>query len=171
MRHPIRPIHSRQASGFSLIELLITLVILGILSAMTGPSILGLLRDARLSSQADLLVSTLNSARMDAIKQRKDFTVCPASSNVNTDTACSANVAHWVNGVMIWNGANIVQRSQPNQGLTITTTATSVVFNGTFGSAVAASSFTLCVPGRKEQQIDVYLSGRVSKKINATTCS
>ena len=47
--------------------------------------------------------------------------------------------------------------------------AVSVVFSGTIGNATA-TTFKLCVTGRKEQQVNVAVSGHVSKQINATVC-
>ncbi len=160
----------RYISGFTLIELMITLAILIILTTIAVPGMTDLIRDARLSSQSDLLVSTLNTARLEAIKRRIDVTVCPAT-NANADAACSGSAADWSTGILVFDGTSVIQRIQMKQGLTITTAATSVVFSGTLGSS-AAASFTLCTTGRKEHQIDVTLSGHVGKRINSgTTCS
>ena len=80
--------------GMTLVELMVTLSILAILVAIGAPGMVDLVRDARLSSQSDLLVSTLNAARLEAVKQRKVMTVCPAS-NANTDTACATSADAW----------------------------------------------------------------------------
>lgn len=159
-----------KAAGFTMIELLVTVVIVGALTMIAVPGMTDLVRDARLSTQTDLLVSTLNTARLEAIKRRTNITVCPVATDANTAAACSANTADWAKGIVIWDGAAVTQRLQSKTGLTVTTAATSVVFSGTLGSASAASSFTLCTTGRKQQQVDVSLSGHVSKRINATVC-
>ena len=119
----------------------------------------------------DDIESGQNSRHFRFIKRRTSITVCPVASDANTATACSTNAAHWVNGMVIWDGTAIVQRIQNKSGLTLTTSATSVVFNATLGSATAAPSFTLCTTGRKQQQVDVAMSGHVSKRTNSTTCS
>lgn len=155
------------AAGFTLVELMITLAILTVLTVIAVPGMNNLLSDARLSAQSDLFVSTLNSARLEAVKQRKNMTVCPAS-NPDSDTACSTSATDWSTGFMVSDGTGMIQRIQAKQGLTITTTATSVVFSGTLGSA-ATASFTLCAPGRKQHQVDVAPSGHVSKRINSST--
>lgn len=164
------PTGHRNQRGFSLVELIVTISILAILTAMAAPSMVNLIKDARLSSQSDLLVSILNTARMEAIKQRKSITVCPAV-NANTDSNCPAS-GTWANGMLIWDGSAIIQRIQPKTGLTIANSAnkTSVAFSATLGGADAASAFTLCVKGRPQQQVDIALSGHIGKKINATTC-
>lgn len=160
----------QECAGFSLIELMVVLVIAIVLTLVAVPGMTDLFRDARLSTQTDMLISTLNSARLEAVKQRKNITVCPMT-NADTGTACSASASDWTNGFGVWDGAAIIQRVAVKGGAAITTTATSVVFVGTFGSASATASFTLCASGRKQQQIDVGVSGHVSKKINTALCS
>lgn len=156
----------RKLDGFSLIELMVTLVILVVMTLIAVPGMSELFNDARLSTQADLLASTMNSARLEAVKQRKDMKVCPLA-NPDADTACSSTATDWGHGFGVWDGAAIIQRVQAKGNVTLTTTATSVVFRGTLGSSTAAASFTLCITGRKEQEVDVALSGHVSKKTNA----
>ncbi|UCV16318.1 GspH/FimT family pseudopilin [Quatrionicoccus australiensis] len=159
-----------EGAGFSLIEVMVVLVIAIVLTLVAVPGMTNLFRDARLSTQTDMLISTLNSARLEAVKQRKNITVCPMT-NADTGTACSASASDWTNGFGVWDGTAIIQRVAAKGDAAITTAATSVVFVGTFGSTSAAASFTLCASGRKQQQIDIGVSGHVSKKINSTLCS
>ena len=160
----------RRGLGFTLVELMVALAILIILTTIAVPGMTDLIRDARLSTQSDLLASTLNAARLEAIKRRQNVTVCPAT-DANTSNACSGNAADWSTGFLVFDGAAVIQRVQMKQGLTITTAATSVVFSGTLGSSTA-TTFTLCTTGRKEHQVDVTISGHVGKRINsATTCA
>ena len=156
--------------GFTLIELLISMSVVIVLTTLGVPSVLNLIRDARLSAQADLFSTALSTARIEAIKQRKDFSVCPSNSGA---TGCSTSAADWANGLLIWdvNGAAVFKVLPIASSTTITSVATSVVFRGTLGSATAAASFTVCASGRKQQQVDVTLSGHVMKRINTTTCS
>lgn len=155
-------------SGFTLIELIITLSVLILLTTLGVPSMLNLIRDARLSAQADLLASTLSTARIEAIKQRKDFTVCPTNTGASD---CSGSAADWSKGLLIRDSGGVTKIVPVAESTTITLAATTVVFRGTLGSATAAASFTICSSGRKQQQVDVLLSGHVMKRINTTTCS
>jgi type IV fimbrial biogenesis protein FimT len=128
-----------------------------------------LIRDARLSTYTDLLVGTLNLARTEAIKLRKDMTVCPAA-DPNAAAACGNNAKLWLNGAMIVDDgdpASVIRRESFQGGVTVTGTVASVVFSGTTGSASAAAQFKLCLTGRPEQQVNVLASGRVSKQINS----
>lgn len=164
----MKQFHHSGESGFTLIELILSLTVVIVLTTLGVPSVLNLIRDARLSAQADLFSTTLSTARIEAIKQRKDFTVCPSNSAA---TACSTSATDWSNGLLIWDGAAIFKVVPVASSTTITSAATSVVFRGTLGSATAAASFTVCASGRKQQQVDVTLSGHVMKRINTTTCS
>jgi type IV fimbrial biogenesis protein FimT len=160
----------QDTEGFTLIELMITLSIAAVLMAIGVPSMRDLIRDARLSSQADLLVRTISAARMDAIKQRSNFKVCPAAFP-NSDTACSTVATDWTKGWVLINGTTISQRFLGKSGVTITNSATAVEFGATLGTPTAASSFVLCVSGRKQQTVNVSASGHVDKRIDSTVCS
>jgi type IV fimbrial biogenesis protein FimT len=156
--------------GFTLVELLVTLAIAGVLATIAVPNMTKMFRAARLSAQTDALVSTLNLARLEAVKRRSDVSVCGAS-NPATATNCSGvAVAHWTSGWVIF-GTEVIRRLDGKTGLTVNADSTEVVFTGTIGSASTTASFTLCVSGETQQQVDVGLSGHVSKRTNSgTTC-
>lgn len=156
--------------GFTLVELMVTMAIAALLLAVGVPGMTNLARDARLSSQADLLVSSLNYARTEAVRQRVDFTVCPATTP-STGTACTTNLQTWGTGWIAVGNSTVVQRVDPKSGVTITAAFDDVTFRATVGNAAASRSFTLCVSGRKQQLVDVNLSGNVSKRVGTTTCS
>lgn len=172
MRVSTNHLASRQdQAGFSLIELMVTLSIAVILLAIGVPSMVDLIRDARLASQSDLLVSSLNLARTEAVRTRSNFKLCPSTTpNSDTATTCPAGATAWSNGWMTINGTTIAQRTVAGSGLTITTAATSVEFSGTIGNAIAARSFILCASKRKQHLVDVSLSGNISKRIGTTVC-
>lgn len=170
---------SSRSGGFTMVELSVTVALMAILLAIAAPSMTGMIRDARISTQADLLVSTLNSARLEAIKQRTDMTVCPLA-NPDADVACSNAAADWSAGFGIWDvgdataipprPASIIQRVQAKGDATVTNAALSVTFNRTLGSAAAASAFVLCVSGKKQRTVSVGLSGHVSKTLDVVDC-
>ncbi len=156
--------------GMSLIELMVSVAILSILLAIAVPDMISLFRDARLSSQTDLLVTSLNTARLEAIKQKQNVTLCPAS-NANTATTCSVTLSDWSKGWIIIQGTTILQRIIVQKDVVVTTTSSSIIFNSTLGSTTAAASFTLCSPARKQQNVNVSLSGRINKTVSSTVCS
>jgi type IV fimbrial biogenesis protein FimT len=161
----------QQQTGFSLIELLVTLSIAVIVLAIATPSMSGLIRDARLSAQTDLLVRTINGTRMEAIKQRTNFKVC-AAALPNSDTACSTQASDWTKGWLVIDSSNAIsQRISSKSNVSISTTVVAVEFGATLGTPTAASSFTICAPGRKQMTVNISASGHVDKRIDATVCS
>lgn len=163
-------------AGFSLVELFVGIAIVAILVSVAMPSMLSLIAEARLSAQTDQLMGVLNRARLSAIKERKVYTVCPAA-DANTASACSTSASDWSNGMLIWDGTAVVYRVVAQQGATLGATVTGVSFAGTIGSLWVSSgsrsaiSITLCQKGLKQQQVDISLSGRISKTVNTTVCS
>jgi prepilin-type N-terminal cleavage/methylation domain-containing protein len=79
-----KPMKTGDEAGFTLTEIMITVMIVGILAAFTAPQLSGLLRSYRLSGAARLVWTDLHKAKMTAIKERRrvrvDFT--PASYNI-----------------------------------------------------------------------------------------
>ncbi|AOY00947.1 GspH/FimT family pseudopilin [Jeongeupia sp. USM3] len=172
MMRNVRKHQHRKQDGTSLIEMMVSVSLLGILAAVAVPSMVEWVRDVRLASQSDMLVSALNTARLEAIKRRSTMTVCPKPTGTSA-TNCSTTAGDWSSGWLVNDTSSKVLEFLVQRGVTVTTggSATSVVFNPTLGSAQAAATFTLCVSGHKQHQIAVALSGRVSKTITSTVCA
>jgi len=67
---PAQPYHPRHSvRGFTAIELLVTVVILGVLAALAGPSFTPLIERWRVRQAAEELQSTLYYARSEALKR------------------------------------------------------------------------------------------------------
>jgi len=81
MRQP-----SRHAAGFTLVELMVTIVVLAILLAIGIPSFASLIASNRLTSATNELIASLQAARTEALRRNARVTVCPAAPNAN---ACS----------------------------------------------------------------------------------
>lgn len=72
------------AAGFTLVELMITLVIVGILAAYGVPSVRDMIQAGRLRSASSDFYSALILARSEAIKRRITVTVAPLSTGWNS---------------------------------------------------------------------------------------
>jgi type II secretion system protein H len=68
-------------NGFSLIELLIVLAILGIGSALAFPNVTRWFEDYRLKTTARQLVSDLQFAKMKAVAEKVQYRICFETAN------------------------------------------------------------------------------------------
>ena len=89
----------KSAKGFTLLELIITVAIAGILLGIGVPGFGSLMRESRISSQYNSLVGSLYQARSEAIKGASDVTVCPKRGS--GDNRCGGN-NDWENGWIVF---------------------------------------------------------------------
>lgn len=86
-------------SGFTIIELMVTIAVLGILITIAAPSFLNLLRDSQRSSAVNDLLADLTFARSEAARRGRVVGVC---SNVpSTGDTCGTN-AQWGDGWLVF---------------------------------------------------------------------
>lgn len=79
--------NSNKNKGYSLIELLVSLAILGILLAVALPNFQDTIESNVTNSQAKLFMTTLNLARSEAIKRGTNVGICPSNDGLDCDAA------------------------------------------------------------------------------------
>lgn len=84
--------------GFTLIELMVTLVIAAILVSYAVPNMRTFIQNGRLSTQANDFVSDITYARSEAIKRGTNVVICPST----TGAACLASGSSWQNGRLMF---------------------------------------------------------------------
>jgi type IV fimbrial biogenesis protein FimT len=96
--------------GFTLVELLVVMSCAGILLGLAVPSMRQFMQNQRLSSAAASLITALNYARSEAVKEDLPSTVgvggvevCASADGVNCDVA-----GNWNNGWIVLSAANAV---------------------------------------------------------------
>jgi type IV fimbrial biogenesis protein FimT len=85
----------RRARGFSAIELIMVMAVVGILLAIAVPSFRSFVQNSRLSTQANTLVYALNLARTSAIQLDTTVEVCASADGL------TCNTANWANGWIV----------------------------------------------------------------------
>ncbi|MGY0611125.1 GspH/FimT family pseudopilin [Luteimonas sp. A501] len=85
-------------SGFSLIELMITIAVLAVLLAIGLPSFQGSMRSNRVATGTNELIASMSLARSEAIRSPGGAALCPSSNG----TTCLPDASPWTNGWMVW---------------------------------------------------------------------
>lgn len=89
--------------GFTLLELMITLTLAGILLTMAVPSFTDSIKNNRLSTAANTLIAALNIARSEAIKRGVSITVRKVDNNSSTNLGATAD---WEDGWDVFTDAD-----------------------------------------------------------------
>ncbi len=88
------------SNGFTLIEMIITITIAGILIAFAAPAMRSFVQDQRLTTQANDFIADLNYARSEAIRRGTNVTVCRQGGTL-TSPSCNSS-ATWGGGRIIF---------------------------------------------------------------------
>jgi len=93
----------KKHSGFTLIELIITLAIVGILLMVGVPSLKNFMQRNQLIATSNELLSALHVARSEAIKLNRRVKVCESKNGTSCTNPATGN---WRNGWIVFVDAN-----------------------------------------------------------------
>jgi type IV fimbrial biogenesis protein FimT len=135
--------------GFTLIELMVTVVVLAVLMAVGIPSFRSFTATQRVKSVASDLTTALMLARSEAIKRNTNVTIAP----VTADT--------WTSGwtVSIVSTSTTVQRQEALSGVTISGAPSTVVYASTGRTASSPNYFEVTGTDSTVRCVKVDASG------------
>lgn len=172
--------------GFTLIELMITIAILGIGLTIAIPSYQSATSNSRLSGISGNFVASLNFARQEALKLGQRVTVCRSAGA----TACATS-GGWDQGYIVFadsgtigsfeSGTETVLRHQQQMpdaytmsGNNLVATYVSFTSRGvprTSTSALQSGTFSLCGPDSYSRAIVISTTGRIAVNTTGASCS
>jgi type IV fimbrial biogenesis protein FimT len=175
--------NTKRTVGFTIIELMVVMVIVGLLVTMAMPSFTSLNRGSQLTATSNELIGAFNRARNEAIRRGQAVTVSAEGNN-------------WQKGYTIWvdlnlNGSMDVSKDEKNEllfkqtsfGSDITVVGAAIVVsfipNGFSESqdkdgatVITGASIAICPVGEqgaKGKSVVVLISGRT--KVVENACS
>lgn len=169
--------------GFTLIELIITLAIMGILSAYGLPNFYELKLNKQLQSERNRLTGSLQLARSYSVMHQSFVIVCPSLSGNGCD-----NQSNWHEGWIIFTDKNKNRQLDPEDRLlrhedamvkqiqAVSSSHRSKIRYNNIGFSPGTNlSINFCDPRGEEKAIALIVSnsGRVkqSKPISSNVCS
>lgn len=152
----------RRLQGFTLIELMVTITVLGILIALAAPSFSKMLQDNRMITIASELQSSLQLARAEAIKRKADVQLCKSNSDASD---CSASGTDWQGGWLIRSADGVIKVWDKAQGTTtLSGPSSGITFRGSgLTSTTSQSTWTAAYSGcTQNRSITVSTTGRAT---------
>lgn len=173
----------KKANGFTLIELMITLTVLGILVSIAVPSFFDLLSNNRMTSTTNSISAGLQAARSEAIIRKTPVIFC---QNNGSGTGCAASLgtlaAGWIigldadlNGSIDAGGVIRIADAYPtNMDFTMTGFGSNIVRYNTQGFAASPpTSIRICDNSRSGESGNLILfngTGGIAVSPTKPTC-
>lgn len=180
----------RQHSGFTLVELLIAVAILGVLLGMATPGFQTVMQDTRQVASYNKLASVLRFARSEAIKRSVAVSVCARATN----STCGND---WSQGMLIFDdaaangapgvldGTDSIVRVAPVKSTSVTVTALAIIrpmtspgvqgnirFNGRGQANWANGTWLFCdVRGAQAARALIMSGAGISRRAYETSAS
>jgi len=170
--HPDPWKHSKRIQrlrGFTLVELLITVAIVGILLAIGVPAMQQFLAEQAAAGSADELANDLRLARAEALKRGIDVSICSSTTSLGSAPVCSTQGDdEWVSGWLIVDvNGNVLRIQNAMRGVaSVDSSAAATVTFRPNGLANSSASFVLTPSGdggtARNRTVSVGIQGRVA---------
>jgi type IV fimbrial biogenesis protein FimT len=182
----VKPRHKNTKTGFTLIELIVTITVVAILMAIAAPSFKYVTTANRASSEINALLGDMQMARGEAMKEGQFVTIC-----ASIDGATCAPITAWNNGWIVFSGVPPFAAGDPyvkiQRPFSSTDTLasdhgiTSITFNRegiawnlgqgftfTLQDSTASAQFTRCLSGTLVGALSTQIGGKPTLETPAT---
>lgn len=153
----------KRGGGFTLVELLIAVVVMGVLLSLAAPSFSGFIANQKVKTASNDLFSAVTYARSEAVKRNQSASLQAISGN-------------WNNGWRVVFGGVTLRQWDASGGIAVSATVTDVGFLGNGRTSVGASLvFSLCdEQGRADvakREVRVDMSGLARVQRTGSDCN
>ncbi|MQR01137.1 GspH/FimT family pseudopilin [Glaciimonas soli] len=171
--------HSLLYSGFTLIEILISITVMSILLAIGAPSMQHFVIENRLNSTVNQFVAATIFARSEAIKRGRPVQLCRSADSANTSlcvgTAKDARDANdWGSGwvVMLLDDQQVLLRqgALPDK-VRVTGTKKIITYNADGNPGASFGNLVFAYNDQYSRIVCMSRSGRVRVLVGVTVCA
>ncbi|MFT5501211.1 MAG: type IV fimbrial biogenesis protein FimT [Woeseiaceae bacterium] len=166
----------KNQSGFTIYELMITMLIIGIILTIGVPNLSEFTQNSRLTSTSNDLHSSFQLARSEAARAKSNITICASVNSLDPAAACGGTFNDgWIifvdtNGDLVRDAGENILRAHPPvaSGVTVTTNGGSNYFSfagtglgrGDIGGNPSLSTAMIC----DDRGIDDAPGGRATAR-------
>lgn len=173
----------KRVPGFTLIEMMVTIAIMGILLAIGLPSFQQLIVNNRIVTNTNEMIADLAMARSEALKRGGNVVVTVCAT---TDGSSCSGASDWSGGRLVFvdagtvgsvdSGDVVLRKSGEISGMTVTASGFSTTGFLAYRSSGAVTStqvgtFTVCHSGYLGRVVTVSPIGRASLAPTSGNCS